>query len=167
MLSRQHPAIERRLFAKLPRATRREAALVTSMLLHCLEDMSTGADGYGSEGIEARKALEARGLTANVVAEAQGLVDGLRRITDESTMTEEERRANDRAEAALWAWYCEWSRIARVAIQSRGVLRQLGLASLRRTESRTYVSGTRGSCAGLQPSGRALNIGEGYVRYDI
>jgi len=35
-------------------------------------------------------------------------------------------------EAAMWAWYLEWSQIARVAIKQRSLLKELGFLAARR-----------------------------------
>ena len=44
----------------------------------------------------------------------------------------------------MWAWYLEWSKIARVAIKNRALLRQLGFLSARRgeEEEETETPGT-------------------------
>ena len=39
---------------------------------------------------------------------------------------EDERKARKAAEEAMWAWYLEWSTIARHAISDRNLLRALG-----------------------------------------
>ena len=40
-----------------------------------------------------------------------------------------------RAEGALWAWYLEWSQIARVAVTQRALLRQMGFVSTSQAKS--------------------------------
>lgn len=50
----------------------------------------------------------------------------------EAVSVEEQEAALEAAEAAMWGWYLEWSKIARIAIKQRPLLRQLGFLSVRR-----------------------------------
>jgi hypothetical protein len=59
----------------------------------------------------------------------------------ETSSPEQRRAALARAEAAVWAWYLEWSQIARVAVTQRASLRELGLLSVRRGEDDEAASG--------------------------
>ena len=55
---------------------------------------------------------------------------------------EQHRAETAEAEAAMWAWYLEWSQIARSVINDRGLLRQLGFL---RPTSTTSADPTGGS----------------------
>ncbi len=44
---------------------------------------------------------------------------------------EEQQAELDQAEAAMWGWYLEWSKIARIAIKQRVLLKELGFLSTR------------------------------------
>jgi hypothetical protein len=85
--------------------------------------------GYGPGGKEAMKLLETRALTKATVGEAKELLARLGAIVaptpDDKKAKAQEAKFAD-AEAALWAWYLEWSEIARIAIKDRKLLRQLG-----------------------------------------
>jgi hypothetical protein len=92
-------------------------------------DKAEKDDGLGTAGKDAKKLLHARGLTPKTINAAkalltkQGQVDGplpdLEKGADEET-------AFEAGEKALWAWYLEWSKIARTTIKQRSLLRQLG-----------------------------------------
>jgi hypothetical protein len=88
--------------------------------------------GYGPGGSDAKKILEKRGLSAKVIDEAKDLLKRLQTeapsnepVPDEE-QAEEEAALYAKAEADLWAWYLEWSVIARKTVKNRNLLRQLG-----------------------------------------
>jgi hypothetical protein len=85
--------------------------------------------GLGAEGKEAKKLLDTRGLTKEMIGEAKALLKKLGQVDGplpdlEKTAADDE--AFEEAEKALWAWYLEWSKIARTTIKQRALLRQLG-----------------------------------------
>lgn len=79
----------------------------------------------------ARDLLERRGLDAEVIAEAQALLDRMGQLAPAPPprVTPEQARA---AEQALWRWYIEWSTIARTVITDRRLLRELGFRQARK-----------------------------------
>jgi hypothetical protein len=88
---------------------------------------STRADDRAALG-----RLANRGLTEEERARAQRLVDAVQEgaaLPDASTTA---ATAADAARLALYAWFDEWSKIARVAITRRDLLIRLGLASPRK-----------------------------------
>jgi hypothetical protein len=126
-LERRWPAIHAHLFANLAQTEGLEVMLGVQTLLERLDAMAAGA--YGSDGAQAKSHIEARGLTAAVMDEARALLERLRKVAASPTaqlVTDTSTRM--KAEHALWAWYLEWSRIARVAVTQRALLRQLGFA---------------------------------------
>ncbi len=82
------------------------------------------------EGLDAatRKLLAKRGITAAVLSDAKAMLDRATSLAKdgESPVPTTASTADAEAERALWAWYLEWSSIARVAIKDRRVLRQCG-----------------------------------------
>jgi hypothetical protein len=48
----------------------------------------------------------------------------------EPVSAEEQEAELEAAESALWAWYLEWSKIARIAIKQRPLLRHVPPVSL-------------------------------------
>jgi hypothetical protein len=79
-----------------------------------LLDKAEKEGGLGVAGKEAKKILEQRGLT-----KVEGPLPDLDEIAAEGA-------SFDEAETALWAWYLEWSKIARTTITERSLLRQFG-----------------------------------------
>lgn len=94
-----------------------------------LLDKAEKEGGLGAAGKEAKKILEQRGLGKDTIAEANALLKKLGKVEgplpDLDTIAAE-GASFDEAEAALWAWYLEWSKIARTTITQRSLLRQLG-----------------------------------------
>ncbi len=85
--------------------------------------------GLGDDGKEAKKIMAKRGLTNAVIDEAKALVGKLRKVDGPLPDLEkiEAEEANfEKAERELWAWYLEWSAIARNAIKQRSLLKKLG-----------------------------------------
>jgi len=74
-------------------------------------------------GARVRTLLAERGFDDKVIAAARELV---RRYQHGFAGEDPEASEFGKAEEEAWAWYLEWSRIARVAIQERALLRQLG-----------------------------------------
>lgn len=85
--------------------------------------------GFGTGGKDARKLLSTRGITADVVAQAQALLKKLGAIgtgLGDVKKVKHQQGEFEKAEQALWAWYLEWSAIARSAIPERILLKSLG-----------------------------------------
>jgi len=92
-------------------------------------DKAEKEGGLGATGKEAKKILEQRGLTKDTIAEAKTLLKKLGKVEGPLPDLEKiaaEDASFEEAETALWAWYLEWSKIARTAITQRSLLRQLG-----------------------------------------
>lgn len=87
--------------------------------------------GLGPTGKDARKRLEQRGLTTDVIAQAQSLLDRAGSIepTDEDRAIASAEH-DEKLERDLWNWYLEWSQIARVVVKDRRLLRQLGFLQI-------------------------------------
>lgn len=87
--------------------------------------------GLGEKGEAARKLLARRGLTPQAIEVAQGLLRELGTAPSErggeGPSKEEQDAEAERAESEMWAWYQEWSTIARMAIADRSLLRLLGI----------------------------------------
>lgn len=89
-------------------------------------------DAAGPKSKEARALLVQRGLTPAVVDAARTLLERLGTIepVDAPPDREESSAQFEEAERALWAWYLEWSQVARVAVRDRRSLRALGERTL-------------------------------------
>jgi hypothetical protein len=90
---------------------------------------------YGADSANALRLLEARGLTAEVVGQARDLLLALSQPCAEPEWLTEQAQSQAEAEAALWRWYLEWSRIARSAVKERSLLRQLGFKAASEADS--------------------------------
>ena len=126
VLARHYPDVGRQLFVNLVQTQGQEVVITVLTFLSRLEDMARGEEPFGADGPAARQLLAERGLTEAREAEAHALMAearDLKRTPADPPRTTEEQAA---AESALWAWYLEWSAIARVAIKSRATLRKLG-----------------------------------------
>jgi len=113
-----------------------------------------GRLGDQERGKEAADLLAERGLTEQVVAEAEGTLNKIGTI--EEADADEEPAApveHDAAVESMWQWYLEWSSIARVAISDRRLLRKLGF--LRRTTTEGGQDGRGGADPGETDPGGA------------
>lgn len=129
VLERHHPHLSELIFDNLSQTSGPGVALSVATLLERIEQMALGAEPYGAEGVIARQKLESRGFSDTVIASAKDLRDALGRLASIEVPDRDQKTAFDRAEGALWAWYAEWRRLARVAITNRSLLRQLGLSA--------------------------------------
>ncbi len=137
-LKRHAPEIHARVFRNLSQTEGMAVIVSVGTFLERFEpiDKTEAEGGFGQAGKEARKLLSQRGLTKKVVDEAKALLGKLRKVDGPLPDLEKiaaEDESFEKAEGALWAWYLEWSAIARKAVTHRGLLRQLGF--LRTTAS--------------------------------
>jgi hypothetical protein len=92
------------------------------LLLRRIEALAMGS----ADEKAALALLATRGLTAEELRFARGLVTratSTRAPEPAPTVSPEEMSARERG---LWEWYLEWSEIARVAVKNRRHLRELG-----------------------------------------
>ena len=131
-LTRRFPAVSTALFANLNRANGKPVVWNVTFFLERLTEMNNPNGTFGPDGPAARALLEKRGLTAEEIAPvtvALAELDSYAQPEVESDEpTDEERKAD---EDAMWAWYLEWSGIARRVIKDGNVLRLLGLGKRR------------------------------------
>lgn len=129
VLRNNYPAVHKRVFLNLRQTEGAEVIFSVSTLLDRLEEIALPADEGGSaDGRAARKLLERRGLTDDIVGSARELLAqiGTLEADDEEADIELDQQEREAAEKRLWSWYLEWSAIARVAIRDRRMLRALG-----------------------------------------
>jgi hypothetical protein len=123
-LDRHHPAGAEYLFAKLPQTGGTDVVVSVQLFLERLTALASGQSPLGEEGVKARALLAQRGLTPQVAAEAQALLDQIGALNEGAPPPSVDETAE--AEQALWAWYLEWGGIARHSITDRRLLRSLG-----------------------------------------
>lgn len=128
VLESQYPAIAETLFAELSLTDSKSTEVSVAIFLDRLEAMAEGAEPFGKDGPVAREYLRTRGLTDEIVAGALAERDKMQAVED-TTATgpgAEDAKAAEAAEAAMWAFYLEWSALARHAIKDGNLLRILG-----------------------------------------
>jgi hypothetical protein len=134
-LDRRFPATSARFFLNLVQTEGPEVAITVRTFVDRYDELVAADQKYGAEGPKAQQLLNARGVTPVVVADAKAMLAALTQIAKPTeTVSDTEQAAElEEAEAAMWAWYLEWSKIARIAIKQRLLLKELGfLASSRR-----------------------------------
>jgi hypothetical protein len=130
-LQRRLPAVHDWMFLNLVQAEGPAVILTVSTFVnrHELLDAPKDKGGPGAGGKDAKKILQKRGLTAPEINTAKELLAKLSKVA-EPPVGDGGNAASDEsfaeAETAVWAWYLEWSRIARTAIKDRRLLRTLG-----------------------------------------
>jgi len=136
-LERRFPQVSARFFLNLTQTEGPAVAISVRTFVDRYEALSTAVAGFGAEGPQARELLISRGLSPTVIAEAEALLTALTQVAPAtvSPSFEEEQAELDAAEAALWSWYLEWSRIARVAIKQRALLKELGFLNTPRAKA--------------------------------
>jgi hypothetical protein len=165
VLERHHPAVHARVFLNLAQAEGPEVAVSVGTFVSRYDDLSAEASKHGPEGTKARDVLTSRGLTPGIIEEARALLAALTKVSAPvETPSQVDLEAQlEEAEAKLWAWYLEWSRVARVAIKQRVLLRQLGFLSTARRgseESEEDEGATGGAVTGgAVASGAGVSAG--------
>jgi hypothetical protein len=80
----------------------------------------------------ARRLLAKRGLTEQVLAEAERLIRALGTLPKPAKAPPHASTLTTELDA-MWAWYREWSRLLRLDLDDGRLLRGLGLTSTRRS----------------------------------
>jgi len=154
-LERRFPAVFARLFLNLQQAEGPQVAVTVRTFVDRYDELTAPNSKYGPDGAKAKELLAARGVTPAVVEEARNLLSQLTKVAvspiSQAAITEQEAELA-RAEDALWAWYLEWSKVARVAIKQRQLLRQLGFLTRHPVEEEPSpaVGGAPGTAGGAQ-----------------
>jgi hypothetical protein len=94
-----------------------------------LDEMAKANGAFGAEGPAARELLASRGLNDARIADARTLLTVLAEdatVPEELPTVEDEERRFAACEKALWDWCIEWSKVARMAVKQRVLLRKLG-----------------------------------------
>ena len=93
----------------------------------------------GSELVDAAiRLLDKRGITPERIAEAKELIAEARDVgdVDDNPPMSTDPADTERAVEALWAFYLQWSKLARLAITSRAELRKLGFLQGKRSSKK-------------------------------
>lgn len=124
------PAVEKWMFRNLTQQEGHDVVLSVGTLVERFDQLSEKKDLEGEVAAQAEDALKLladRGLTAEVVGDARKLLNDFARLKPVNVPDPEAQRlAKQEAEREMWAWYLEWSAIARQVITNRRHLRELG-----------------------------------------
>lgn len=121
-LKRRFPEIHAKVFQNLHREEGASVAINVSIFLERVRQIP-----QQQQGAEAIRLLQTRGLTEEVLQEAEQLVADFTAVQPAPPHDLEELRAeHERAVDAAWQWYLEWSTIARAVVTNRRHLRMLG-----------------------------------------
>jgi hypothetical protein len=130
-LKRRAPTVYEKLFRNLSQTDGRQVVVSVGTFLERWDNLNKPVqDGsLGAEGEDAKNLLAGRGLNNQVIDEAKALIKEVTQIQGPLPDLEQIAAADtdfEKAEANLWAWYLEWSTIARSAIKQRSLLLKLG-----------------------------------------
>ena len=124
----RYPAVGERLFANLSQTTGPEVAISVGTFVGRVRELPSTADGKAAYDL-----LAQRGLDDAMLATAESLLRELGTVEKLSPKSVAEREtALVAAEGSMWAWYLEWSTIARTVIQDGRLLQLLGFRRGRR-----------------------------------
>jgi hypothetical protein len=128
-LASKAPEAHAVLFANLTQTSGPAVVVSVGTFIERIEklDSAVSDGGLGRVGRAARQLLEKRGLTDEQIGAAKALLETATTMEPAREPVLPSAAIDDQeAERALWAWYLEWSSIARVAIKDRRLLRQCG-----------------------------------------
>jgi hypothetical protein len=133
-LDRRFPAVSARFFLNLRQTEGPEVVISVRAFVERYDELAMGDAKYGPDAKDAQELLCERGLTPAVVAEAKTNLAALMEVAPPIELHSPDAAATEakQAEAAMWSWYLEWSRIARVAIKQRALLKELGFLATKR-----------------------------------
>ena len=139
-LKHNAPKVHEWMFLNLAQAEGVEVIITVGTFVERWDQVDKPKDkgGFGTVGKDAKNLLVKRGLTADVIDEARKLLQALASVaetpvasTPAGSAAAVPAESYEEAEKALWAWYLEWSEIARTVIKDRRLLRAMGF--LKRT----------------------------------
>lgn len=137
-LDQHYPQISKILFGSLGQTQGKAVVGSVSLFLQALDAMETGQEPFGAEGPNARKLLTERGLTPEIVEAVTVLLAEVKQnelVVPDDTSAQRALAERQAAEDAMWAWYREWSQIARRVIQNGHHLRALGFRKRKATRA--------------------------------
>lgn len=124
-LTRNFPNVREKVMLNLSQTDGPPVLLSVQTLVSRIDALN--APEASDEDRAAYALLQKRGLNAVTMAEVKALLASAQQpgVVDVPVVAND-AEANAAAEEAMWAWYLEWSTIARRAITDRAVLRALG-----------------------------------------
>lgn len=123
-LTRNFPAVRDKVFLNLSQTEGPPVLLSVQTLVDRIDALH--GTGASDEDRAAYALLERRGLNGVAISEIKALLASAAQPAETVEDLANDADTRSAAEAAMWAWYLEWSTIARRAISDRAVLRRLG-----------------------------------------
>jgi len=120
------------LFRRLKRSSGFDVMVTTVVFVERLRKLEQGVAELGEQGPHARERLRQRGLTDDVVSEAEALIRLIQVPPDMRSAPERSIEKEAAAEQALWTWYIEWSGIARAVLPEKRLLNHIGFGKVGR-----------------------------------
>jgi hypothetical protein len=132
-LKRHYPQLAERMgeLNKRQRGTRPYGQV--HCFLQMLDAMQKAEGPFEAQGPAAREALRQLGLTDSIVEDLEANMSLIAQM--DPSAPRPDRAARTRAEDAMWAWYIEWSTIARKLVTNLTLRRALGLGKARKPRS--------------------------------
>jgi hypothetical protein len=126
-LERQYPEVAEQVFLNLSQTSGSAVTLSVGTLIRRIEELE-------SMHQEAFALIQRRGLDAGEIQRVKGMLEKISHIGEQPPIDMDARRREfEIAEDKLWAWYREWSAVARASISDGRLLRQLGFKRARST----------------------------------
>lgn len=128
-LAHRYPRIRGEVFLNLSQTEGPEVAISVAAIIQRITALGQG----DAEHKAARELLRQRGLTDQNLAEAAKQLERVGQVMEPPAVDIEALQALQKEkEDAMWAWYLEWSTIARAVIKDGRLLQQLGFRLRRR-----------------------------------
>lgn len=123
-LRRHHPTVRDAVFLNLNQAEGLDVIHSVSVFLERVDRLAASSVPADQAAVAL---LAERGLNAETLGEARELLQRLMSAPmDDAPPTPDDKEALAAREDALWAWYLEWSVLARTVVTDRRLLRSLG-----------------------------------------
>ncbi len=151
-LARRFPDVHKVVFNNLSQSQGPAVVVSVGTFVRRLDALGVHPDGSPDEGgLAARQLLERRGLTAKELAPVRALLKRAGSLEDAPEPQPPSAPDTAAAEDALWAWYLEWSTIARNVISDGRLLNQLGFKKGGRPAGSSNRSPLAASAADADP----------------
>ena len=131
-LRRSFPEVHEKVLLNLSQTEGPPVILSVATLLERLDALRAATDPMSQAATEK---LALRGVTPAVLDQVRGIITSVSTVstTPAPPISEEEaERIQEENQAAMWAYYLEWSAIARSTIKDKTLLRVLGFSPVKR-----------------------------------
>ena len=131
-LNHAFPECHAWLFNNLSRTSGNQVIIGVGLFVERVRKLERGVRPLGVKGKAARERLSKRGLTEPVLQEAEKLLKTAQTLPDDDLSELRDPALERQAEAKLWAWYLEWSGIARAVLTEKRLLNHIGFGRVGR-----------------------------------